>query len=503
MIDSSERLVVSGIAKDYAERVLDDVDLTLSCGEVHALLGANGAGKSTLCHIVAGLTAPSEGRMWIDGEPFSPADRLQAEAAGVRIVQQHLSLIPTLSVAENLRLANLPRRFGWVNRTELHRVAHEALARVEMTDLDPDRAVGELGIGTQQLIEIARALAADCRVMILDEPTAALTERETQVMFRQVERLRADGVAVIYVSHRLDEVRSICDRWTVLRDGRRVADGSMATTTNREVVELMAGTAANHRVDFTSYATQDVVLDIQDLTRPGKLDGVGLSLRRGERLGIAGLVGAGRSELLRALYGADPASGTMILKGVRRALFKHPREAVAAGMVMVTEDRQFDGLLLDQSIRCNLTLAGVPTRNGFVAAGVEVERTNRRLAALDTRYRHTEQPVRELSGGNQQKVVLGRWLEIDADIYLLDEPTRGIDVAARAQILGLIEDLAARGKGVVIVSSDVDELLMTCDVILVLADGRVADVMDRRADRPWTRETIVAASFAQSRGVDA
>jgi ribose transport system ATP-binding protein len=493
--DPSPSIRINRLCKDYAQRVLDDVDLDLAPGEIHALLGANGAGKSTLCGILAGLTQATSGEMELGGESYRPRDKSDAEDRGVQIVQQHLNLIPTLSVGENIFLRNLPNRRGWIERDRLTRDATEALRRVKLEHLDPARIVGELGVGTQQLIEIASALVSDCRLLILDEPTAALTDSEAQTLFERVRELSAAGVTVLYVSHRLDEIRLLCDRWTVLRDGRLIESGDMSEVTNRRIVELMAGEDATEVAALSSSRTDEPLLIVEGLSRGDQVRNVEFKLRRGERLGIAGLVGSGRSELLRTLFGADRASGgRLTLCGESLEPFSHPRDAVAHGLVMVTEDRKTDGLLLDRSISVNVTLARIPNRGGIIDLGAERERAAARCEAMDTRYRNIDQSVAELSGGNQQKVVLGRWLEVDADVYLLDEPTRGIDVAARSQIHRLLEALSEQGKGVIIVSSDLDELMSVCDTILAYANGGVVARFDRST---WSREALVEAAFAE------
>ena len=485
--------MASGVSKDYVERVLYGFDLEVAAGEIHALLGANGAGKSTVCGILAGLVRPTAGRLMVGGSLFVPTNKAQAERAGVQIVQQHLNLIGTLDVAENLLLSEIPSRFGWIDRPALVTRARELLARVGLEDLDPGTPVAQLGVGMQQLVEIAAALGKQCQLLILDEPTAALTDSEAEVLFAQVHDLKRQGVAVLYVSHRLDEVRALCDRWSVLRDGRLVANGAIHEVNNRRMVQLMVGEELTDPGPRAATYSAEVLFEARGMVRGDVVRGAGLTVHRGERVGIAGLVGSGRSEMLRVLYGADAAeAGEIRIKGQTRMPFRHPGEAVAGGVVMLTEDRKTDGLLLEQSVRVNASLAAVPTRYGFIDLARERERTSARLEELQARYRHLEQPAGELSGGNQQKLALARWLEVDADLFLLDEPTRGIDVAARQRIHHMLEELARRGKGVLIVSSDIDELIATCDTILAYAGGQVVARFDQRN---WSRQIIVEAAF--------
>jgi ribose transport system ATP-binding protein len=490
---SEALLELSGIGKTYAAPVLAGVDLAFRAGEVHALLGANGAGKSTLSRIIAGLVPPSAGTMRLAGQPYAPRDKQAAEAGGVQIVQQELNLVPTLSVAENLLLTRLPRRWGVIDRRALRAAAARILAGAGLAALDPATPVAALGVGHQQLLEIAGALARDCRVLILDEPTAALSVSEADALLARVDGLRRAGVAIIYISHRLDEVARIADRLTVLRDGRLVHSGPAAGVTTTDMVALMSGEAqAGAGGAWRSHATDRVVLEVEGLALPPRLLSGSFRVRAGERLGIAGLVGAGRSELLRAVFGAARASaGTVRLRG-RPVRFASPAAAVASGLALITEERKRDGALLPLSVRANTSLGVLPSRLGVVAGAAETRLAERFRALLDTRCASLEQPVGALSGGNQQKVVIARWLARDADIYLFDEPTRGIDVAARRRIHQLFAELAERGKALVIVSSDLDELLETCDAIHVLSAGRDAGTFARGA---WSRAELMQAAF--------
>ncbi len=355
-------LSAHAICKRYgAVTVLDNVSLDVRAGEVHALVGANGAGKSTLCKIISALTPATSGTMTLAEQRFVPANKQAAESAGIQIVQQELNLIPTLSVAENVLFTRLPTRWGVIDRKQLHQRARVALNRLGLTEIDTHALVQSLGIGRQQMVEIAAALDQQCRVLILDEPTAALSGRETERLFDQLSRLRCDGVAIIYISHRLDEVSRLADRATILRDGKLVCTRDIQTLTTEEMVDLMSGEAAtSHHHQFETFKTDRIALRAVELESPA-VHKVSLTVHRGERLGIAGLVGSGRTELLRLMFGADRATaGTIELnQDSRPRRFSHPHQAVRAGLAMVTEDRKQNGLLLPDSIRANTTLCSL------------------------------------------------------------------------------------------------------------------------------------------------
>ncbi len=492
-------LQVSGLTKRYAVTVLDNCGLQIRAGEIHALLGANGAGKSTMCKIIAGLVAPQAGTMTLDGRPYAPPHKQSAEAAGVQIVQQELNLIPTLSVAENLLLARLPAWAGVIRQRELHARARRALDRLGLHDVSTATPVRALGVGHQQMVEIAAALDRHCKLLILDEPTAALSAAETATLFPWLERLRQQGVGIIYISHRLEEVARVADRVTILRDGMSIGTHNTSELTTEEMVSLMSGSKAGASPGraHQSHATDAVALRVAGISR-GLVRDVSLTVHCGERLGIAGLVGSGRTEFLRAVFGADVASAGHVYLGEnplpRR--FRHPREAVSAGLAMVTEDRQQNGVLLPQSIRVNTTLSSMWKQ--FSAAGLIRRQTEEQAAlamcaSLAIQCTGIEQLVGTLSGGNQQKVAVAKWLVRDADVFLFDEPTRGIDVATRRRMYGLFETLAAAGKGLVIVSSDLDELLETCDRVAVMSAGRLAGTFGRGH---WSHDAIMQAAFS-------
>ncbi len=491
--DALPLLSIRGVGKTYAQPVLAEIDLQLFGGEVLALTGENGAGKSTLSKIVGGLERPGAGSLELLGRPYAPASRREAEALGVRMVMQELNLLPTLSVAENLFLHDLPRRAGWIDRRRLRAAAREAMAQVGLEAIDPDTLVGDLGIGHQQMVEIARNLIGDCRLLILDEPTAMLTAREVDMLFEQVERLRERGVAIVYISHRLEELARISQRIAVLRDGRLVCVEPIERYDADQLVTLMVGRELGERFDLGPRQTGAPLLRVERLSRRGKVHEVSFEVRAGEIFGISGLIGSGRTELLRLIYGADRADGGQVLLGdpPQRLSLRSPADSVRQGVALITEDRKGEGLLLDQSISANLALGNLPAlaRHGVIDRRREEALARRQVEALRVRCADTAQAVGELSGGNQQKVVIGRWLERDCQVLLFDEPTRGIDVGAKFDIYALLAELTRRGKALVVVSSDLRELMLICDRIGVLSAGRMVDTFERDA---WTQDALLA-----------
>ncbi|KAB0652423.1 sugar ABC transporter ATP-binding protein [Burkholderia diffusa] len=490
-------LSVSGVGKTYAEPVLADVTLTLAPGEALALTGENGAGKSTLSKIIGGLVDPTTGTMQLGGQAYAPASRTQAEALGVRMVMQELNLLPTLTVAENLFLNRLPRRFGIIDHARLRDDARAAMAQVGLDAVDPDTPVGALGIGHQQMVEIARSLIGDCRVLILDEPTAMLTAREVELLFEQIDRLKARGVAIVYISHRLEELARVAERVAVLRDGRLVHVGDMAATTSDGLVTLMVGRELGEHIDLGARHIGAPRLVVSGMTRGTAVQDVSLEVRSGEIFGISGLIGAGRTELLRLIYGADTPDAGMIAVGdpLKPAHIGSPVDAVRHGIALITEDRKGEGLLLSQSVTSNVSLGQLDrlARGGIVDTTRETALAEQQIDALRIRTHGAAQAVGELSGGNQQKVVIGRWLARDMGVLLFDEPTRGIDVGAKFEIYTLMGALAREGRALVVVSSDLRELMLICDRIGVMSAGRMTAVFERGN---WTQDALLAAAFA-------
>ena len=490
-------LRISGIGKTYATPVLADVSLELNPGEVLALTGENGAGKSTLSKIIAGLIDPTHGEMWLGETRYQPASRSDAERLGIRMVMQELSLVPTLSVAENLFLGHLPQRAGFIRQHELNARAAEHMSAIGLVGIDPARPVGELGIGHQQMVEIARSLIGNCQLLILDEPTAMLTRHEIDHLFKQIASLKANGVSVIYISHRLDEVEQIADRVTVLRDGHHVGTQPMAELNQDDIVRLMVG----HQVEVTKIrppqAQTTPALRVEKLSRGKAVQNVCFDLQPGEILGVAGLVGAGRTELLRLIYGADRKdSGEIYLHGDDKpAQVKSPMQAIGHGIGLITEDRKSQSLLLDKSIRINTTLARLSSvsRKGWLNREEEQTVTRRFIDMLGIRCNTMEQATGELSGGNQQKVVFARWMMRDCDILLLDEPTRGVDIGARADIYAQMENMAAQGRALLVVSSDLRELMEICDRIGVMSAGRWVKTFTREE---WDQQSLLEAAFS-------
>lgn len=495
---AGDLLRISGICKSYAAPVLTDVSLDIRRGEVHALVGENGAGKSTLVRIIAGLTRPEKGRMELDGVPYAPGRRQEAEGRGVRLVMQELNLIPTLSVAENIFLDRMPRRLGIVQYARMNHEAREAMERVGLKGVDPTRRVEPLSIGQQQMVEIAAGLARRCDLLILDEPTAALTSSETERLFGQIARLKAGGVSVIYISHRMEEIRRVADRITVLRDGALITTRDTDDITTEEIIRLMVGRDLAEMPAATDTQRGEEILRVEGLRAGNRVRGVSFALRRGEILGIAGLMGSGRTETVRALFGADRRDGGKIyLRGAATpSPLCTPREAVREGIALLTEDRKTQGLLLPLTIRANLTLGRLGLRSSpvsVIGGRREKAAADDLIARLRVRCRGGAQAVSELSGGNQQKVLLGRWLHCDPDVLIFDEPTRGIDVGAKFEIYRLMTELASRGKGMIVVSSDLLELMTISHRIAVMSAGRIAAEFGRGE---WTQEKILEAALS-------
>ena len=492
-------LRVSAVSKHYAAPVLRDIDLDVHAGEVLALTGENGAGKSTLSKILCGLETATSGSMTLAGTLYAPDSRSSAEALGVRMVLQELSMVPTLSVAENLFLGNLPRRLGWIDRPTLRRQAEQALARVGL-DLDPWTPVHTLGVGHQQMIEIARALASACRMLILDEPTAMLSAHESATLFERIDALRRDGVAVIYISHRLDELARIADRIVVLRDGKLVTDAPAATVTQDALIQAMVGRDVAASSETQRAAREpwlgdgSPALRVTGLTRAPAVRDVSFDVAPGEIFGIAGLVGAGRTELAHLIFGGQPRTRGEVKLGDKTFGAHSPRDAIDAGLVYLTEDRKRQGLFLDMSVRdnINISVANRDAQGGVLNLARGAERARDAISSLSIRVPHANVNAGALSGGNQQKVLLSRLLETKPRVLILDEPTRGVDIGAKSEIYRIINQLARAGVGVIVISSELPELIGIADRVLVIREGTIAGELGGYTGQPITQEAIIA-----------
>jgi ribose transport system ATP-binding protein len=497
-------LELEGLTKRFPGVVaLDGVDLSVAAGEIHALVGENGAGKSTLIKLLCGGYTPDGGEMRLSGAPYLPASPLAALKAGIRVVYQEFNLLPFLSVAENLFFDSLPRRYGlFVAYRTLHQRAKVLLERVGL-DVDPQTPVERLGIAQRQLLEIAKALAFESRLLILDEPTATLTPREISRLFGIIREVRAAGVTVIYVSHHLNEIFELCDVVTVLRNGRLIATLPVESTSPAQVVHLMVGRELEIALAAQRTATEKpagaAAIQVKDLRFHGNPHGVSFELHYGEIVGFAGLVGSGRTETLRAIFGADARDSGEIYRDGKRVFFDSPREAVKHGVCLLTENRKEEGLVLPMPVRVNITLTDLAqiSRTGMLNGQAEREVAQKSVAELDMRIASLDQAALDLSGGNQQKLVMAKWLFRDAEVLMLDEPTRGIDVGAKAEIHDLLRQLAGARKAILVVSSEVPELVALCDRILVLLRGRLAGEVRREE---FSEELILSMAGGEREG---
>ena len=471
-------LSMHGIDKRFAGiPALRAAELVVEKGEVHALIGQNGAGKSTLIKILTGYYTKDAGEVVFDGRPAAFASPQEAQAAGISTIYQEINLVPYRSVTENICLGREKRRFGLLDWSAMHVEARELLARFKI-DIDVRRPLMAYPTAVQQMVAIARAIGFDAKLVIMDEPTSSLDEREVEVLFNVIRQLKGAGVSVIFVSHKLDELYAVCDRVTIMRDGRTVQVAPMAELSRMDLVTTMLGRELT-QVLQEGHKTEDAglqepVLTVQDLAIGRKVRNVNFQVRPGEIVGLAGLLGAGRTESARAVFGVDrPDAGTIRFAGSGDGI-REPSDAIGAGMGFCSEDRKLEGIIPDMSVRENLTLALMPqlARRGIVDEAKSREIVDHFIKRLGIRCSGPEQRIRELSGGNQQKVLLARWLCMNPKLLILDEPTRGIDVGAKAEILSLVRELAGQGLGVLMISSELEEVVEAASRIFVLRDGR-------------------------------
>ena len=495
---STPRLEMRGVEKAFgATRALKGVSFAVGPGEVHALIGENGAGKSTLMKVLSGAYRQDAGKLSLDGAPFEPRDPFHARRCGIAMIYQELNLAPHLSVEENILLGEEPATLGWIDRGRRRRLAAAALAELQQERIPLDAPVHSRSIAEQQLVEIARALLGQPKVIIMDEPTSSLTQVDTENLFAVIARLKARGVSIVYISHFLEECKRVCDRYTVLRDGESVGSGAMADASLEDIIRMMVGREIRDIYPRTPHMIGASLLEVKGLAGATKPRNATFNLRAGEILGIAGLVGAGRTETVRACFGLDKVTGgTVVIRG-KESAGGGPSARLNAGIGLLSENRKEEGLMLNLSLADNLTVTRYAPmmRSGLISHTKQREITQDWMRRLDVRARDAGQPIGQLSGGNQQKIAIGRLLHHDAAVLLLDEPTRGIDVGSKAQIYRLMGELAAQGKAVLFVSSYLPELLGVCDTIAVMCRGVLSEA---RPVEQWTEHSIIAAAIGQA-----
>src|SRR5438128_2055354 len=498
-------LSISDIHKRFGPTLaLDGVNLQLRKGEVHALIGENGAGKSTLMNVVAGSLRPDQGTMELEGKPYDPANAHDARLHGIALIHQELSLCAHLSVAENIMMGIESSRLGWLDRQSLHARTLEVLKTFHHADIRPETRVADLSLPSRQIVETCRAIAARARIILMDEPTSSLQRDDVERLFALIRKLKNEGISVIYISHFLEEVREIADTFTVLRDGRSVATGEIATVTDEQLIAHMVGRPVENLFPQRpprSFESQDTILDVHDLVAPPLLKRASFALRRGEILGIAGLMGSGRTPLVRAIFGLDEAeSGTITLTG--KALSARggtPAMRLFQRLGYVSEDRKGEGLALRLSVADNVTLTRFAScsRWGWLDLSRQRKQTEKQINSLRVKTRSVRQPVSTLSGGNQQKVALARLLHQDADVLLLDEPTRGIDIGSKAQVYETIAQCAVENRAILMISSYLPELFGMCDRLAVMSRGRLSPA---KPIDEWTPESVMQAAIGGDEG---
>ena len=487
-----------GISKQFAGvEVLRDVDLDLACGEIHALLGENGAGKSTFSKILAGVYRPTRGTLALNGTMVEIPDPIAAQSLGITLIHQEPISFPDLSVAENLVLGRtdgaLLGRVPWARMTREARRLMDVLG----VSIDVSKPMRGLSIADQQMVEIARALASDSRLIIMDEPTAPLTPKEVETLFAIARRLRQEGRTIAFISHRLEEVRALCDRVTIFRDGNRIATEPTGALTDADIIRLMIGRSFKEYLHKQKAEVGDVALAVEALTLPGVFTDISFEVRKGEIVGLGGLVGAGRTDVARAIFGLAPAASGQIKVDGRAVSIKDPSDAIALGLAFVPEDRAAAGIFRTLPVDQNIS-AAVPARiapAGFIRRAIEKSVASDSVRKLRIRLASLRQPIGELSGGNQQKAILSRWLLTHPSVLILDEPTRGIDVGVKAEFYDMIGELAADGRAILLISSDLPELLALSDRVLVMAEGRLTATLQRGAA---TQESVMQAAVPRT-----
>jgi ribose transport system ATP-binding protein len=491
-LNKSVLLELHDIRKAFgATQALDGVSLAVDRGQVLALIGENGAGKSTLMKIVSGAHQADSGTMTLEGNPYAPRGPRDARARGVAMIYQELALAPELTVEANVMLGNERVRAGWIDRREHRRIVSEALDLLEHPDIRPDSRVRDLGVGAQQLVEVARALVSNARVIVFDEPTSSLSERDAQRLFLIIDRLRERGLAIIYISHFLEEIDRVAERYSILRDGRTVAAGELAQISRQAIIGHMVGREMKELYPSQPRKRGEPILELSELCSPGTSRPTTLTLHRGEILGIAGLIGAGRTRLIRTIFGLEPIrSGRVTVSGLIADGKPTPRSRISQGLGFLSEDRKAEGLALNRSIEDNMTYSALARHSRWGCLQLNERRVEVKhwIDRLRIATAGPAQAVVNLSGGNQQKVALARLLHQKADVLLLDEPTRGIDVGSKAEIYRLLGELAAGGKAIIVVSSYLPELMGICDRIAVMTRGSLSTV---KPVNDWTEQSVM------------
>jgi len=485
------RIDMIDICKSFDKvQVLKDVSFTLEEGEVHALMGENGAGKSTLMKILTGVYTRDSGEVLLDGKPFRFNHPMEAEQEGIVFIHQELNTMPELTVEENMFMCKeIKGPLGILNKKAMQQKARETIQQLGI-DINPRTIMGTLSVGQQQMVEIAKALMVDARVFVLDEPTAALTLVETEILFKVIENLRESGVSVVYITHRMEEVFEICDRITVLRDGEYIDTKPIAETDMNDVVRMMIGREIHERFPKRETDIGEILFEIENFTKKGVFENISFSVRAGEVLGVAGLMGAGRTEIMKAIFGSlSYERGTLLMDG-KPVKIRTPKDAKKHGLAFITEDRKTEGLMLEDGITHNTSINNLPvvSAKGVMRRAKEMNLVREAIAKLNIRCAGPRQQCKFLSGGNQQKVVFGKWLYTEPRVLILDEPTRGVDVGAKKEIYNIINELAATGVAIIFISSELPEVLGMSDRIMAVHEGQIGGIVDAESA---TQESIM------------